>query len=323
MLQMKNNVLITGGCGFIGSNLILHLLNKHDHIKVVNLDKLTYAADIGYLRPVKKHVNYQFVKGDICDKQLVENVILEHEIDSIIHLAAESHVDNSINNPLQFVDTNVNGTCVLLEAFRQHCSGRFHYVSTDEIYGALGSTGEFTESSPIAPNSPYSASKASAGLIARSYHKTFGLDIVTTSCSNNYGRHQHHEKLIPTVIKTALNGHDIPVYGKGDNVRDWLYVGDHCEAIDLVFHDGRPGEVYNVGGDNEISNIDLVRQICRVLDKLKPKDKPHEAQIKFVEDRKGHDFRYAVDASKIKNELNWCTSNNFELLLEQTIKHYV
>ena len=320
---MKNNVLITGGCGFIGSNLILHLLNKHDHIKVVNLDKLTYAADIGYLRPVKKHVNYQFVKGDICDKQLVENVILEHEIDSIIHLAAESHVDNSINNPLQFVDTNVNGTCVLLEAFRQHCSGRFHYVSTDEIYGALGSTGEFTESSPIAPNSPYSASKASAGLIARSYHKTFGLDIVTTSCSNNYGRHQHHEKLIPTVIKTALNGHDIPVYGKGDNVRDWLYVGDHCEAIDLVFHDGRPGEVYNVGGDNEISNIDLVRQICRVLDKLKPKDKPHEAQIKFVEDRKGHDFRYAVDASKIKNELNWCTSNNFELLLEQTIKHYV
>lgn len=323
MLQMKNNVLITGGCGFIGSNLILHLLNKHDHIKVVNLDKLTYAADIGYLRPVKKHVNYQFVKGDICDKQLVENVILEHEIDSIIHLAAESHVDNSINNPLQFVGTNVNGTCVLLEAFRQHCSGRFHYVSTDEIYGALGSTGEFTESSPIAPNSPYSASKASAGLIARSYHKTFGLDIVTTSCSNNYGRHQHHEKLIPTVIKTALNGHDIPVYGKGDNVRDWLYVGDHCEAIDLVFHDGRPGEVYNVGGDNEISNIDLVRQICRVLDKLKPKDKPHEAQIKFVEDRKGHDFRYAVDASKIKNELNWCTSNNFELLLEQTIKHYV
>lgn len=323
MLQMKNNVLITGGCGFIGSNLILHLLNKHDHIKVVNLDKLTYAADIGYLRPVKKHVNYQFVKGDICDKQLVESVILEHEIDSIIHLAAESHVDNSINNPLQFVDTNVNGTCVLLEAFRQHCSGRFHYVSTDEIYGALGSTGEFTESSPIAPNSPYSASKASAGLIARSYHKTFGLDIVTTSCSNNYGRHQHHEKLIPTVIKTALNGHDIPVYGKGDNVRDWLYVDDHCEAIDLVFHDGRPGEVYNVGGDNEISNIDLVRQICRVLDRLKPKDKPHEAQIKFVEDRKGHDFRYAVDASKIKNELNWCTSNNFEVLLEQTIKYYV
>ena len=318
-----NNVLITGGCGFIGSNLILHLLNKHEHIKIVNLDKLTYASDIGYLRSVKKHVNYWFVKGDICDKQLVEDTLREYEIDSVIHLAAESHVDNSINNPLQFIDTNINGTCVLLEAFRQHCSGRFHYVSTDEIYGALGPTGEFTEDSQIAPNSPYSASKASAGLIARSYHKTFGLDIVTTSCSNNYGKHQHHEKLIPTVIKTALNGHDIPVYGKGDNVRDWLHVDDHCEAIDLVFHDGRPGEVYNVGGDNEISNIDLVRHICRVLDRLKPKEQPHEAQIKFVEDRKGHDFRYAVDASKIKNELNWCPSDNFELLLEQTIKHYV
>jgi dTDP-glucose 4,6-dehydratase len=272
---------------------------------------------------VKKHANYQFIKGDICDKQLVEGIIHEHAIDSIIHLAAESHVDNSINNPLQFVDTNVNGTCVLLELFRQHCTGRFHYVSTDEIYGALGPTGEFTEHSPIAPNSPYSASKASAGLIARSYHKTFGLDIVTTSCSNNYGKHQHREKLIPTVIGTALNGHDIPVYGKGDNVRDWLHVDDHCRAIDLVFHDGRPGEVYNVGGDNEISNIDLVVRICRVLDQLKPKERPYEAQIRFVEDRKGHDFRYAVDASKLKNELKWYPSDDFDLLLEQTIKYYV
>ena len=284
---------------------------------------MTYAADIGYLRSVKGHVNYWFVKGDICDKQLVEDTIREYEIDSIIHLAAESHVDNSINNPLQFVETNINGTCVLLEAFRQLCSGRFHYVSTDEIYGSLGMSGVFTEDSLIAPNSPYSASKASAGMIARSYHKTFGLDIVTTSCSNNFGRHQHHEKLIPTVIKTAINGHNIPIYGKGDNIRDWLFVDDHCQAIDLVFHDGRPGETYNIGGDNEISNIDLVRKICRILDKLKPKQLPYESQIKFVEDRKGHDFRYAVDATKIKTELSWCPSDNFDLLLEQTIKYYV
>ena len=318
-----NNVLITGGCGFIGSNLIIHLLNNHRDMNIVNLDCLTYAANPGYLESVYTDDNYVLVMEDIRDEKQVERVIKKHEIDSIIHLAAESHVDNSINNPSEFVSTNINGTMVLLEAFRKFCSGRFLYVSTDEIYGALGPTGVFTESSPLAPNSPYSASKAAAGLMVRSYHKTFKLNVVTTSCSNNYGRHQHREKLIPTVITTALNGEPIPVYGNGKNVRDWLHVDDHCRAIDLVFRHGSAGETYNIGGDNEVSNIDLVKKICTMLNRLKPKGAPYENQILFVDDRKGHDFRYAVDATKIKTQLNWCPSDNFDLLLEQTIKHYV
>lgn len=318
-----NNVLITGGCGFIGSNLIIHLLKNHRDMNIVNLDCLTYAANPGYLESVYTDDNYVLVMEDIRDEKQVERVIKKYEIDSIIHLAAESHVDNSINNPSEFVSTNINGTMVLLEAFRKYCTGRFLYVSTDEIYGALGPTGVFTETSPLAPNSPYSASKAAAGLMVRSYHKTFKLNVVTTSCSNNYGRHQHREKLIPTVITTALNGDPIPVYGNGKNVRDWLHVDDHCRAIDLVFRYGNAGETYNIGGDNEVSNIDLVKKICGVLNRLKPADAPYENQILFVEDRKGHDFRYAVDATKIKTELNWCPSDNFDLLLEQTIKHYV
>jgi len=318
-----NNVLITGGCGFIGSNLIIHLLNNHRDMNIINLDCLTYAANPGYLESVYTDDNYVLVMDDIRDEKRVEQVIKKHEIDSIIHLAAESHVDNSINNPSEFVSTNINGTMVLLEAFRKFCSGRFLYVSTDEIYGALGPTGVFTESSPIAPNSPYSASKAAAGLMVRSYHKTFKLNVVTTSCSNNYGRHQHREKLIPTVISTALSGEPIPVYGDGTNVRDWLHVDDHCRAIDMVFRHGDAGETYNIGGDNEVSNIDLVKKICGILNKLKPRGAPYENQILFVEDRKGHDFRYAVDATKIKTELNWCPSDNFDILLEQTIKHYV
>ncbi len=318
-----NNVLITGGCGFIGSNLIIHLLNNHRDMNIINLDCLTYAANPGYLESVYTDDNYVLVMDDIRDEKRVEQVIKKHEIDSIIHLAAESHVDNSINNPSEFVSTNINGTMVLLEAFRKFCSGRFLYVSTDEIYGALGPTGVFTEFSPIAPNSPYSASKAAAGLMVRSYHKTFKLNVVTTSCSNNYGRHQHREKLIPTVISTALSGEPIPVYGNGENVRDWLHVDDHCRAIDMVFRHGDAGETYNIGGDNEVSNIDLVKKICTILNRLKPGGASYENQIQFVEDRKGHDFRYAVDATKIKTELNWCPSDNFDLLLEQTIKHYV
>ena len=292
-------------------------------MNIVNLDCLTYAADTLYLKSVYTDDNYLLVMEDIRDEKQVERVIKKYEIDSIIHLAAESHVDNSINNPSEFVSTNINGTMVLLEAFRKYCTGRFLYVSTDEIYGALGPTGVFTESSPIAPNSPYSASKAAAGLMVRSYHKTFKLNVVTTSCSNNYGKHQHREKLIPTVITTALNGEPIPVYGDGKNVRDWLHVDDHARAIDLVFRYGNAGETYNIGGDNEVSNIDLVKKICGVLNRLKPADAPYENQILFVEDRKGHDFRYAVDATKIKTELNWCPSDNFDLLLEQTIKYYV
>ena len=318
-----NNVLITGGCGFIGSNLIIHLLKNHRDMNIVNLDCLTYAANPGYLESVYTDDNYVLVMEDIRDEKQVEQVIKKCEIDSIIHLAAESHVDNSINNPSEFVSTNINGTMVLLEAFRKYCTGRFLYVSTDEIYGALGPTGVFTETSPLAPNSPYSASKAAAGLMVRSYHKTFKLNVVTTSCSNNYGPHQHREKLIPTVITTALNGEPIPVYGNGKNVRDWLHVDDHCRAIDLVFRHGDAGETYNIGGDNEVSNIDLVKKICGVLNRLKPADAPYENQILFVEDRKGHDFRYAVDATKIKTELNWCPSDNFDILLEQTIKYYV
>lgn len=318
-----NNVLITGGCGFIGSNLIIYLLNNHRDMNIVNFDCLTYAADTLYLKSVYTDDNYLLVMEDIRDEKQVERVIKKYEIDSIIHLAAESHVDNSINNPSEFVSTNINGTMVLLEAFRKYCTGRFLYVSTDEIYGALGPTGVFTESSPLSPNSPYSASKAAAGLMVRSYHKTFKLNVVTTSCSNNYGRHQHREKLIPTVITSALNGEPIPVYGNGKNVRDWLHVDDHCRAIDLVFRHGNAGETYNIGGDNEVSNIDLVKKICGVLNRLKPADAPYENQILFVEDRKGHDFRYAVDATKIKTELNWCPSDNFDLLLEQTIKYYV
>ena len=318
-----NNVLITGGCGFIGSNLIIHLLKNHRDMNIVNLDCLTYAANPGYLESVYTDDNYVLVMEDIRDEKQVEQVIKKCEIDSIIHLAAESHVDNSINNPSEFVSTNINGTMVLLEAFRKYCTGRFLYVSTDEIYGALGPTGVFTETSPLAPNSPYSASKAAAGLMVRSYHKTFKLNVVTTSCSNNYGPHQHREKLIPTVITTALNGEPIPVYGDGKNVRDWLHVDDHCRAIDLVFRHGDAGETYNIGGDNEVSNIDLVKKICGVLNRLKPADAPYENQILFVEDRKGHDFRYAVDATKIKTELNWCPSDNFDILLEQTIKYYV
>ena len=292
-------------------------------MNIVNFDCLTYAADTLYLKSVYTDDNYLLVMEDIRDEKQVERVIKKYEIDSIIHLAAESHVDNSINNPSEFVSTNINGTMVLLEAFRKYCSGRFLYVSTDEIYGALGPTGVFTETSPLAPNSPYSASKAAAGLMVRSYHKTFKLNVVTTSCSNNYGRHQHREKLIPTVITTALNGEPIPVYGDGKNVRDWLHVDDHCRAIDLVFRYGNAGETYNIGGDNEVSNIDLVKKICGVLNRIKPADAPYENQILFVEDRKGHDFRYAVDATKIKTELNWCPSDNFDLLLEQTIKYYV
>ena len=292
-------------------------------MNIVNFDCLTYAADTLYLKSVYTDDNYLLVMEDIRDEKQVERVIKKYEIDSIIHLAAESHVDNSINNPSEFVSTNINGTMVLLEAFRKYCTGRFLYVSTDEIYGALGPTGVFTESSPLAPNSPYSASKAAAGLMVRSYHKTFKLNVVTTSCSNNYGPHQHREKLIPTVITTALNGEPIPVYGNGKNVRDWLHVDDHCRAIDLVFRHGNAGETYNIGGDNEVSNIDLVKKICGVLNRIKPADAPYENQILFVEDRKGHDFRYAVDATKIKTELNWCPSDNFDLLLEQTIKYYV
>jgi len=319
------NVLVTGGCGFIGSNLILHLINNCKNINVINFDKLTYAGRLEYLDNVKLDGRHTFIKGDICNEQQVEFTIEQYNVDSIIHLAAESHVDNSITNPLQFITTNVYGTGVLLEAFRKHCTGRFHYVNTDEVYGALGNTGMFTEETPLAPNSPYSASKAGGGLLVRSYQRTYNIDAVITSCSNNFGPHQHEEKLIPTVIRTALSLDTIPVYGDGKNVRDWLYVHDHCRAIELVFRDGLSGEIYNIGGDCEINNIDLVTTLCKLLDRLKPRTDgvSYVDQISFVQDRKGHDFRYAVDCTKLKTELGWSPSSNFDELLESTVKYYI
>ena len=314
------NILITGGCGFIGSNLVLHLAKKYPNYKLINLDLMTYASDASYLKTLKDNPNYVFVKGDIRDEKLVNKLFDEHNIDSVIHLAAESHVDNSIKRPLDFVTTNVVGTCVLLEAFRNQGNGRFHYVSTDEIYGTLGATGKFSETTPFDPNSPYSASKASGNFFVNAYFETYKLNVITTSCSNNYGPHQHREKLIPTIVRTALAGKDIPIYGKGDNVRDWLFVEDHCIAIDEVFHNGKTGEIYNVGGDKELNNLELANKICDILDELKPKKIKYSKQLTFVEDRKGNDFRYAVDFSKIHNELNWNPTKDFEGKLRETIK---
>tara|TARA_B100001093_G_scaffold184484_1_gene177135 strand:- start:4495 stop:5475 length:981 start_codon:yes stop_codon:yes gene_type:complete len=316
----NKNILITGGCGFIGSNLVLHLARKYPNYKLINLDLMTYASDASYLESLKNNSNYVFVKGDIRDEKLVNELFDVHKIDSVIHLAAESHVDNSIKRPLDFVTTNVVGTCVLLEAFRNKGSGRFHYVSTDEIYGTLGSTGKFSENTPFDPNSPYSASKASGNFFVNAYSETYKLNVITTSCSNNYGPHQHREKLIPTIVRTALADKDIPIYGKGDNVRDWLFVEDHCVAIDEVFHNGKVGEIYNVGGDKELNNLELANKICDILDELKPKKTKYSEQLTFVEDRKGHDFRYAVDFSKIHNELNWNPTKDFEGKLRETIK---
>ena len=314
------SLLITAGCGFIGSNLVLHLAKKYPNYKLINLDLMTYASDASYLKTLKDNPNYVFVKGDIRDEKLVNELFDEHKIDSVIHLAAESHVDNSIKRPLDFVTTNVVGTCVLLEAFRNKGNGRFHYVSTDEIYGTLGATGKFSETTPFDPNSPYSASKASGNFFVNAYSETYKLNVITTSCSNNYGPHQHREKLIPTIVRTALADKDIPIYGKGDNVRDWLFVEDHCVAIDEVFHNGKTGEIYNVGGDKELNNLELANKICDILDELQPKETKYSDQLTFVEDRKGHDFRYAVDFSKIHNELKWNPTKDFEGKLRETIK---
>ena len=313
------NILITGGCGFIGSNLVLHLARKYPNYKLINLDLMTYASDASYLKTLKDNPNYIFVKGDIRDEKLVNKLFDEHNIDSVIHLAAESHVDNSIERPLDFVTTNVVGTCVLLEVFRRKGKGRFHYVSTDEIYGTLGKEGKFAETTPFAPNSPYSASKASGNFFVDAYYETYDMNVVTTSCSNNYGPHQHKEKLIPTIVRTALADKDIPIYGKGDNVRDWLFVEDHCVAIDEVFHNGKVGEIYNVGGDKELNNLELANMICKLLDELKPKETKYEEQLTFVTDRLGHDFRYAVDFSKIHKELGWNPTEDFVGKLKETI----
>jgi dTDP-glucose 4,6-dehydratase len=326
-------IIVTGGAGFIGSNLVLHLHNQYPDIEILNIDKLTYASDLSFLVTVKDSARYQFKQIDIVDRPAVREVIQDWKPDGVIHLAAESHVDNSIKGPEPFIFSNVVGTFNLLDECRllwfdeasTQESMRFLHISTDEVYGTLGDTGFFSETTPYAPNSPYSASKAGSDFLVRSYFHTYGMNTVITNCSNNYGPHQHDEKLIPTVIRKALAGEPIPVYGKGDNVRDWLYVEDHCEALATVFYEGSAGEQYNIGGDNEWQNIELVHLICEILNEEKGAgpDGDYKNLIRFVTDRPGHDFRYAVDASKIKNELNWTPSQDFDSLLRKTVRWFV
>ena len=329
------NILITGGAGFIGSNFIPYFLKQYQNYNVVNLDKLTYAGDLSNLKEVDQSERYEFVKGDICDRALIHELFLTYDFKGVIHFAAESHVDNSIDSPYEFIKTNVDGTFNLLNEAKNHWmigpnknaeghqESRFHHISTDEVYGSLGRTGLFTEETPYAPNSPYSASKASSDFIVRSYFHTYGMNVVTTNCSNNYGPKQHDEKLIPTIIRTALSGKKIPIYGDGQNVRDWLYVLDHCKGIDLVFHKGQAGDTYNIGGGNERNNLYIAHTICELLDELKPRNGTYKEQIEFVQDRAGHDFRYAIDASKIENQLGWKADENFESGIRMTIDWYI
>lgn len=329
-------ILITGGAGFIGSNFIPWFLNRHKKIHVVNIDKLTYAGNTDYLKEIEAHPNYTFIHGDIADKTCVASIFSDYTIKGIIHFAAESHVDNSIASPEAFIKTNITGTFTLLEAARNHWmstpgkvsegfeNARFHHISTDEVYGALGKEGFFTEDTPYAPNSPYSASKAASDLLVRSYFHTYGLNVVTTNCSNNYGPKQHHEKLIPTIIRKALHEEPVPIYGDGSNVRDWLYVADHCEAIDLVFYKGKVGETYLIGGGNERKNIAIAQTICEVLDVLKPRKRgSYKELITFVKDRPGHDFRYAIDAAKLKTVLGWNAKVSFEAGIQKTVAWYL
>lgn len=326
-------LIVTGGAGFIGSNLILHLHKELPEVEILNLDKLTYASDTSYLDPLKHDRRYHFKKLDLVDRSAVREVVQNWKPEGVFHLAAESHVDNSIKGPEPFVLSNVIGTFNILEECRQLWfdenkpmnNHRFLHVSTDEVYGTLGETGSFSESTPYAPNSPYSATKAGSDMLVRSYFHTYGLDTVITNCSNNYGRHQHDEKLIPTVIRKALSHEPVPVYGKGENVRDWLHVEDHCRALTKAYLEGKAGEQYNIGGDNEWKNIELVENICDILNR-EVGDAPegdYKKQITFVTDRPGHDFRYSVDASKIKNELDWSPTQDFDALLTQTVKWYI
>lgn len=310
------NILVTGGAGFIGSNFVRHMLEVHPNYSIVNLDKLTYAGNLENLEDVNDHPKYRFVRGDICDRNLVESVIREHSIDTVVNFAAESHVDRSIMGPAIFIETNVAGTNILLELTNEYHVKRFIQISTDEVYGSLGPEGKFTEETPLRPNSPYAASKAAADLLALAYHHTYGTPVIVTRCSNNYGPYQFPEKLIPLMIANALSNKPLPVYGDGRNVRDWLHVRDHCAAVDLVLHKGKPGEVYNIGGNNEWKNIDLVKFLLKKLEKP-------ESLITFVKDRPGHDRRYAIDSAKIERELGWKPRYTFEEGLSETIDWYL
>jgi len=329
-------ILVTGGAGFIGANFIEFILQEHPEYYIVNLDKLTYAGDLTHLKSIEHHANYTFVQGDICDRALVEMLFSTYDIKGVFHLAAESHVDNSISGPEVFIETNIKGTFTLIDvAYKYWMEGpnhfkngyencRFLQVSTDEVYGSLGETGLFTEQTPYAPNSPYSASKASADMLVRSYHHTYGMHTVITNCSNNYGPKQHPEKLIPTIIRKVLANQEIPIYGDGKNVRDWLYVKDHCAGLLLAFEIGASGEVYNIGGKNELTNLQIVTLICARMDILLSKDSGTCAKlITFVKDRAGHDFRYAIDASKIEDKLGWEAAENFKTGIQKTIAWYL
>ncbi len=307
---------MTGGCGFIGSNFIRYMINKYPDYQIINLDLLTYAGDIRNLNDISDNDNYQFVQGNICDSGLLETLFEKYDIDTIINFAAETHVDRSITNPNIFVETNVMGTGELLNAANKYNIDRFIQISTDEVYGALGQKGRFTEESLLAPNSPYSASKAGADMLVRSYYKTYGLQVIITRCTNNYGSYQNTEKLIPLIITRALKDKELPVYGDGLQIRDWLHVQDHCLAIDKILHNGEIGEIYNIGANNEQTNIDLIKTILKYLGKP-------DSLIRHVKDRLGHDRRYALDTSKIKEELSWVPKYSFEKGLKETINWYL
>jgi dTDP-glucose 4,6-dehydratase len=326
-------ILVTGGAGFIGSALVRHLIGGTRH-EVVNLDKLTYASSLESLQSVSKDPRYRLERADIADANALERIFREHQPDAVMHLAAESHVDRSIEGPSEFIQTNIVGTYRLLEAalayYRQlpeprKAAFRFHHVSTDEVYGSLGPTGLFTEETPYAPNSPYSASKAASDHLARAWHHTYGLPVVMTNCSNNYGPYQFPEKLIPLMILNAMEGKPLPVYGKGQNVRDWLYVDDHVRALVLVLERGRLGQEYNVGGNSEKQNIEVVRELCALLDELLPQSRhrPHANLVTYVQDRPGHDARYAIDAGKIRRELGWEPRETFATGLRKTVQWYL
>ena len=330
---MRDSILLTGGAGFIGSNFINYFLDKYENYKLINLDNLSYASDLSNLK-YREEKYYKFIKGDICDNALVSKIFKEQNIKHIIHFAAQSHVDNSIKNPAIFVKTNVEGTFNLLDLAynfwfdkpflpkENFQNSKFYHISTDEVYGSI-KKGLFTESTPYAPNSPYSASKASSDFLLRAYNKTFGLNTLMTNCSNNYGPAQHEEKFIPLIIKNCLKKKDIPVYGDGKNIRDWLFVEDHCRAIDLVFHKGKIGESYNIGSRNEKDNNFIVNTICEILDELSPSSRTYKEQITYVKDRYGHDRRYAIDPSKIEKELGFKSLISFKEGLIKTVKWYL
>ncbi len=337
MFNNSKTILVTGCAGFIGSNFVPYFLEKYPNYNLVNLDLLTYAGNLENLKECENNPRYKFIKGDICNRELVEFIFSEYDIKGVIHFAAESHVDNSIKNPGVFVQTNVNGTYTLVDVAKKYWmekpfiykeeykNCRFHHISTDEVYGTLSldPSDLFTEKTSYAPNSPYSASKASSDMIVRAYVETFGLNAVITNCSNNYGPKQHDEKLIPTIIRNALLGNPIPIYGDGKNIRDWLYVLDHCKGIDLVYHKGLKGETYNIGGRNERTNLQIVNTICEILDKRVPKSTSYKELITFVEDRAGHDRRYAIDATKLETELGWKADENFDTGIVKTINWYL